>query len=337
MYGVISLKKIGRLCGVSESTVSKALKDHPQVKAATRERIQMVARKYNYQPNAMVECMQTGRSKTIGIAYNKFNDMFAGQVMQGIHQTLYRNGYETLIICWDLIVGDGADVLNKFSRRRVDGLLLFPMEKLPSPYYLEQLQSFHNPILMIDQTWAGNEYDFVGSDDQAGAFQATEHLIRRGLSKIGNVCYGAVSSGIERRKGFETAMSENGLTVRQDWLIDITDCLETPYQKIYELLRAEDRPEALVCFNDTCAFEAAAAAYDLDIKIPQQLSLIGFGDLDIASKMRPRLTTVHQSPELIGRKAAQLLLDKISRKEGRKAGPEHCVVPVELIERESVR
>ncbi len=334
---MISLKNIAQLCGVSESTVSKALKNHHQIKVATRNRIQEVAKKYNYQPNAMVECMQTGKSKTIGIACNKFDDVFAGGIMQGIHDTLYHNGYETIVICWDMIVKDGAKVLTKFSRRRVDGLLIFPMEKLPSSYYLEQLRNFHNPIVIIDQTWPGNEYDFVGSDNYKGAYQATEHMISKGIKQIGSICYCAVSSGEERRKGFQDAMAKHNLPVNEKWLLDISDCLDDPYEKIYDFLKAPKRPEGLFCFNDNCAVDAIAAAKDLNIKVPDELSLVGFGDLKIAAKVRPRLTTVHQSPDEIGRKASQMLLERIKKGRAKEGHQNNYLVDINIIERDSVK
>ena len=124
---MISMKEIGKICGVTESTVSKALRGHAGIKQATRERVAEVARKYGYQPNAMVECMQTGKSRSIGIACNNFQCMFTGAVMDGIHKTLHDYGYDSYVICWDRLVKDDIDLLSRFVRRRVDGLLLLPM------------------------------------------------------------------------------------------------------------------------------------------------------------------------------------------------------------------
>lgn len=334
---MISLKNIADLCGMSESTVSKALKNHPQIKKLTRERIQEIAKKHNYQPNAMVECMQTGRSRTIGIAYNKFNDMFAGGIMQGVHEELHRQGYETIVICWDMIVKKEAELFNKFSRRRVDGMLIFPMEKLPSSYYLEQLRNFHNPIVIIDQTWEGNEYNFVGSDNFRGAFMAAEHMIQRGITALGAICCCSVSSGQERNRGFRQAMTEHGLAVNEKWMLDIGDYVDAPYQKIYDFLNRNDRPAGLFCFNDNCAVDAVAAAKDLNIAVPEELSLVGFGDLMIASRIRPALTTIGQNPAEIGRLAATLLIKRIKNKEDIKMAVENYIVDVELIERNTVR
>ena len=333
---MISLKDIARICNVSESTVSKALKQRPEIKAATRERIQMVARQNNYQPNAIVESIQTGRSRTIGIAYNNFVDSFAGGIMAGILNHLHAGGYDVMVICWDLIVAEGADVLSRFSRRRVDGLLIFPMARLPSPFYLGELRNFHNPIVVIDQTWPGNEFTFVGSDHRRGAIMATEHLIGRGVTNIGSIYCSYTSSGQERYTGFQETMARHGLPIRETGCLDLKDCFENNYDRIRAILDRPDRPEGLVCFNDYCAFEAAAVARDLGIAIPEQLSLVGFGNLPLSSLMRPRLTTVAQFPEAIGHQAATLLMQAIGHK-GQTAPPQESRTAVELIVRDSVR
>jgi len=333
---MISLKDIARICDVSESTVSKALKQRPEIRAATRERIQTVARQYHYQPNAIVESIQTGRSRTIGVAYNNFTDGFAGRIMTAVLDTLYGQEYDTMVICWDLIVKQGADVLSRFSRRRVDGLLLFPMVQLPSPYYLEELRSFHNPVVVIDQTWPGNEFAFVGSEHQQGAEIATEHMIERGLTNLGCIYCSTTSSGQERYAGFLNVMARHGVPVRANSCLDLKNCFDRNYARIRQLLDRPDRPEGLVCFNDYCAFEAQAVAYDLGLRIPEQLSLVGFGDLPLAALMRPQLTTVSQFPEEIGHQAAVVVLSELERKKTGQTAPQ-VRTPVKLIIRESVK
>ena len=113
---MISLKEIGRICGLSESTVSKALKGNPAIRRSTAQRVAEVARKYGYQPNAMVQCMQTGQSRSIGIAYNNFRCQFAGQVMEGIQQVLHENNYDSFVIQWDKLVKDKIELLGRFAR-----------------------------------------------------------------------------------------------------------------------------------------------------------------------------------------------------------------------------
>ena len=332
---MISMKEIGRICGISESTVSKALRGNPAIRPATAERVMAVARKYGYQPNAMVECMQTGRSRSIGIAFNNFGCQFAGAVMEGIHQILHERDYDSYVISWDKLVKDHVELLSRFARRRVDGLLLFPPEAAPPAERLEELRNFHNPIVAIDQAWAGYELDYVGCDNRRGMFELVEHLIHCGYRRIGAICFSHVSTGEERKRGFLDAMFKHNLPVSARDLADLGDYRNEAYGAARELLASADRPEALVCFNDYIANDALNAAFDLGIRVPEELAITGFGNLPLAEKLRPRLTTVDQFACESGKQAARLLLDRIS---GAETGPRReIIVAPELVIRDSVR
>ena len=332
---MISLKEIGRICGLAESTVSKALKDHPQIKEETRRRVQDVARQYNYQPNALVKSLQSGRSQTIGIAYNNFRDGFAGSIMNGIVERLDESGYEALIICWDMIVAKGAQLLSRFSQRRVDGLLLFPTAKLPTQEYLKELRAFQKPVVLIDQTWPGNEFSYVGSDNVGGAAMAARRLAESGFKRIGFVRNSSVSTGLERWEGFLTEMRRHSLPVVEELCPDIQGDLGYGYEIIKKSLMNPDRPEALLCFNDYCAFNVIRASAELGIRIPGDLSIIGIGDLPVIPTLTsPALTTMDQQPEELGRKAASTLLAHI---DGKAEAPCEIRLPMRLVERGTVK
>lgn len=315
---MISMKEIGKICGVTESTVSKALRGHAGIKQATRERVAEVARKYGYQPNAMVECMQTGKSRSIGIACNNFQCQFSGAIMDGIHQALHEYGYDSYVISWDRLVKDGVDLLSRFSRRRVDGLLLLPMGEPPTPSHIAQLHSFHNPVVLIDQVWGSCDFDYVGTDNRAAMAALVGELFERGYRKIGAVLFSRVSSGEERRAGFLDAMFSRSLPVDGRFLCEVTNSRYGNYEQIRNLLKMPDRPEALVCFNDYLANDALNVAYDLGIRVPEELAITGFGNLPLCEKLRPQLTTADQQAETIGCTAARLLLERIT---GGETGP----------------
>ena len=309
---MISMKEIGKICGISESTVSKALSGYAGIKPATRDRVQEVARKYGYQPNAMVKCMQTGVSQSIGIACNHFQDLFSGAIMDGIQEVLHQAHYDSYVISWDKLVDSGENLLTRFTRRRVDGLLLLPMAQVPSASYTTQLYSFPNPVVLVDQFWGSREFDYVGSNNREAMKELVETLILLGYRKIGAVFYSKVSSGEERRAGFLDAMIAHGLPVNADSLCEVEHCDgDMLSNEVLRLLKSKDRPEVLVCFNDNLAVNVMNAARDIGLRIPEDLAVTGFGNLPFADMMRPRLTTVDQQAEEIGRQAARLLLDRI--------------------------
>ncbi len=315
---MISMKEIGRICGVAESTVSKALSGHSGIKAATRERIASVAREYGYQPNAMVRCMQTGRSRSIGIACNNFQCLFTGAVMDGVHRTLHEYGYDSYVICWDRLVQDGVDLLSRFARRRVDGLLLLPMGQQPTSAYIAQLHAFRSPVVLVDQIWGNCDFDYVGTDNRTAMATLVGELYRRGYRRIGAVLFSQVSSGEERRLGFFEAMAGCALPVDDRFLCEVENARYGNYDRIRRLLELPERPEVLVCFNDYLANDVLNVASDLGIRVPEELAVTGFGNLPLCEKLRPGLSTVDQRAENIGSVAARLLMERIS---GSETGP----------------
>ena len=333
---MISLKEIGKICGLAESTVSKALKQAPGIKKETAARVMNVARQYGYQPNAMVECIQTGRSRSIGIAFNKFQCEFAGAVMEGIHQTLHEYEYDSYLISWDRLVKDKVDLLSRFSRRRVDGLLLFPMAEPPTPEQISDLNRFHNPVVLIDGRLPGNNFDHVGADNRSIFPTIIKYLKEEGYRNIGIVSYTRNENGRERRAAFLETMAEFNLPVNARACVDLSDCWNEAYDAAKRLLSdRKNRPDALLCFNDYVANDVLDAACDLGIRVPEELGIIGFGNLPLTKRVRPRLATVDQYPGRIGQIAAELLLSRINGKE--KGARKNIILPTDFIPRDSIQ
>ncbi|WP_043589162.1 LacI family DNA-binding transcriptional regulator [Geminisphaera colitermitum] len=307
-----SLAEISRICGVSLGATSKALSGKPGVSDATRQRILSVASKYNYRPNRLVHAIQSGRSMTVGLTCNDFRSDFPGRIIEGMLEVLYGADYDAIVISWDLCVRGGEQVLQTFAERRVDGLLMFPPADQPSQAYLQELRNFRRPIVVVDQTFAGCEgFDFVGSQDFEGGVLATEHLLSLGHRRIANICHRKTSTGRARLEGFQHAMARHGVTVYEKWIREIVHYgSDEPLSLARELLAGGggERPTAILCFNDWVALDAMAAAQDAGLRVPADVSVVGFADLRASTSVRPRLTTVAQDPVEIGRRAATRLL-----------------------------
>ena len=340
-----SLAEISRICGVSLGATSKALSGKPGVSEATRQRILSVAAQHNYRPNRLVHAIQSGRSMTVGLTCSDFRDDFAGRIVEGMLEVLYAANYDAIVISWDLCVHDGEKVLRTFAERRVDGLLMFPPADQPSHAYLQELKSFRRPIVVVDQTFAGVEdYAFVGSQDHEGALLATEHLISLGHTAIANLYHRKSSTGRARLEGFRDAMQKHGLAVDDKWMREVQHYgTDEAYRHVRELLEGPNPPTAIVAFNDWIAMDAMAAAHDLGRRVPDDVSVVGFADLRVASAVRPRLTTVAQDPTAIGRRAAARLLEQLGvvgdgvEAAAVSAGPVHDRIPVRLVAGESTR
>ncbi len=336
-----SLAEIARICGVSVGATSKALSGKSGVSEATRQRILSVAAQHNYRPNRLVHAIQSGRSMTVGLTCNDFRDDFSGRIVEGMIEVLYDANYDAVVISWDLCVHEGEKVLRTFAERRVDGLLMFPPADQPSQAYLQELKNFRRPIVVVDQTFVGVEdYDFVGSQDFEGGELATEHLIASGHRKIANLYHRKTSTGRARLEGFRSAMQKHGLVVHEQWMREIQRYgTDEAYAHAKALLSGENPPSAIVAFNDWVAMDVLAAAHDLGLSVPRDVSVVGFADLKLASVVRPRLTTIAQDPLSIGRRAADRLLQMLQaeRDASPPGKPMADRVPVKLVVGESSR
>jgi len=165
---------------------------------------------------------------------------------------------------------------------------------------------------VIDQRWPGHDFDYVGSSNRKGMYELISYLIGQGYRRFGVIAFPATSSGEERKRGFLDAMFEHKLPVDASLLTVAEEPLLSPYEAARSLLERPDRPEALVCFNDYIAREALNAAWDLRIRVPEELAVTGFGNLPLCDLVRPRLTTVDQFSFETGVAAARLLLERIS-------------------------
>jgi len=346
-----SLAEISRICGVSLGATSKALSGKPGVSEATRQRILSVAAQKNYRPNRLVHAIQSGRSMTVGLTCNDFQSEFSGRILEGMLEVLYAANYDAIVINWDLCVHSGEKVLRTFAERRVDGLLMFPPADQPSQAYLHELKNFQRPIVVVDQTFVGIEdYDFVGSQDFEGGSLAAEHLLSLGHRDIAHISYRRTSTGRARLEGFRHAMAKHGIPVHERWTCEIGQYgSDEPYRCARALLSEETRPTAIIGFNDHVALEIMAAAHDLKLRVPQDVSVVGFADLNTASVIRPRLTTVAQDPKEMGRRAATRLLQLLARQNDEEdeqqnddesanaaaLSPFHDRLPVRLVVRDS--
>jgi DNA-binding LacI/PurR family transcriptional regulator len=334
------MKRMAEICGVSEAAVSYTLRGKRKVNPQTRERILAVAEKYHYRPNALVRSIQKKQSMMVGVACNDFGHDYSGAIIRGIMSGLHARNYQALVINWDISGRDGRHVLWTMGERRVDGILMFPTEGVEPQTYLAEMRAFHAPMVLIDRKWPACEFDYVGSEDVSGGFAITEHLIKLGHRKIANIIPRSMIWETTRLAGFREAMLRYGIPLNPDWIVP-ADTYEEIQEQTRRLLAIEDRPTAIMCANDDAGADVLLAAHELGIKVPQELSVTGFADTPIARQVYPRLTTVFQNAQEIGRSAVELLFKRIDQTAANhgevniSTRAENILVPTRLVVRES--
>lgn len=332
----VSIKQIAEASNVSMTTVSRVLRGQGEISAGTRARVEEAARKLKYRPNLLVKGIQTGHTQTIGVLMSP-GDPFLAQILTGIVDALAEADHAPIVLraCKDPAGYHGPNELEQIHRlvdRRVDGVILRPVEDAASDDYLKEIWERELPLVAVDRQLAYSHADFVGSDDRGGATQAAEHLLQRGHRRLGHISGPSfASTGRDRREAFLAAVAAcPGATCQT--LEDST--FSDGYYQALELLKRSDRPTALFAGNDLIAEGIYRATAELGLRIPHDLSVVGFCDMDFARWMRPMLTTIRQDARQIGREAAILIVKRIAGEFSRN-DVQTIRVPTELIVRES--
>lgn len=329
----VSLKQIAEAAGVSIGTVSRVLRNQDQVAPETRQRVLAEAERLRYRPNLLVRAIQTGRTRTIGVMLS-MEAPHSLDILHGIHDRLLEAGHVPIVLAPLPRRSPGAgsrerEQILELIDRRVDGLIVYPVCENRAAEYGGEVRERGLPMVAVDCRLPLDGVDFVGVDDGAGARCVAEHLVALGHRRTAHLAGSLhLSTGRARRDAFQQAVEAAGGTcaVVADESFRFGHGAET-------LLNAVPRPTAVFVGNDYQARALLRAAERKGVRVPEDLSVAGFGDVECACCVRPALTTVHQPFFEIGCEAAAVLLERL---EGdADAAPIERTLDAPLIVRES--
>jgi DNA-binding LacI/PurR family transcriptional regulator len=326
---MVSIKDIARKARVSHSTVSRALRDSPMVNPATRELIQKIAAEQGYTVSAVARSLVTRRTSTIGVVVTSIADPFVGEVVSGIEECAIGRGYSVILATCHAEPERELRAVRGLRERRVDGILVTASRV--GALYLPLLAEMNVPIVLINNQHPGAFGFNVTIDNLDGARQATAHLAALGhrrIAYIGDRC--GFQSDTERFDGYRQALDAAGIPFDPLLVAHGDGGPESGDLAMQQLLAYPEIPTAVFCYNDMEAFGALRAVRARGLRVPADLSLVGFDDLSLASYIDPPLTTVHQPKQEMGRQAAETLLELLA---GGK--PASIVKPCALIVRQS--
>lgn len=334
---VATIYDIARQCGVTGATVSKALNGHKDISEKKREMILKAAEEMGYMPNAHARTLTTKRSYDIGILFidesqNGLTHQFFSNILENARLVLEENGYDiSFISCRTNGIQGGY--LQHCKYRGVDGVILacidFDNEDVQKLIYSDI------PVVLIDKELS--DRTCIVSGNYEGTKNAVKYLVDRGHKKIGFI-HGQPTSTLvteKRLEGFYDGMKDAGLEVNQEWMRQGSYYeFDKTYQMTKEVLSLQDRPSALLLPDDYAALAAYRAIRELNLNIPEDISLIGNDGLKLVDILIPNLTTVYQDQEQIGRLAAQQIIRLV---ENNNIKPKTYFVPTRIREGESVR
>lgn len=329
---MVNIKDVARAAGVSPSTVSRVLGGSVPVAADTREKVIKVVKELNYQPNAVAQGLKGGRIKTIGLIIPNVRNLVFPAAVRGIEDTANQHGYTVVLCNADDDVKKEIFYIEALKRRLVDGFIFCTAR--PSHTHITGLREAGFPVVSLLRH-SGSEVDAVVLDNANGAYEATKYLISRGMKKIA-VLNGWLDLVLyqDRLAGFRRAMAEAGLAVDESLVVSGVGGWEDGYRTMDEILARGTIPEAVFAMSDPKAFGVIRAIKDRGMRIPEDISVMGFDDVDFAAMTDPPLTTVAQPFYEMGVVACKRLLKLI---EAKKRPPAKIqVFPARLVIRRSV-
>lgn len=330
MSSNVTLKQIAEALGISAMTVSRAINNKKNVDERTRKRILDKAKSMGYTPNHLAKSLVSSKSFTIGVVVPEISHSFFPEVIRGIEEIAYQKKYQLILTHSAEQADREQKAIETLRGQRVDGIMVSCSQTTTDFGFYQDLESTGIPIVFYDRCIEGIGLSCVSVDDKAGAKKITQHLIDHGYTRIAHLSGASgISIGRKRLEGFREAMRENGIEIIEDLIVEASLQEKGGYDAMKKILNLpEDKwPRAIFAVNDPAAFGAIEAIKEHDLRIPEDIAIVGFSD-DIRAALLPvPLTTVHQPAYKVGKQAAQKLLDLI---EDENEGNENIEVLTEL-------
>jgi LacI family transcriptional regulator len=337
MHKKITIKDIARIVNVSHTTVSRALNNKTRIKNETKEKILAVARELNYRPDFIARSLVMKRTKTLGLVITNIANPFYIELAQGIEATTRGLGYSIIFCSTHSDLSTEKHYIDMLRSKGVDGII-FSSAHMDDPNILALAEEAFPIVLVNRRTYhpiVREKVDYVGIDNILGGFLAVEHLIRLGHQRIGVIGGSSESSvGFERLEGGKKALSTYGLEVMGDYFLEGDFLKGSGYRRGKEFLKMAEPPTAIFATNDYMALGTYQAIVEEGRKVPEDIALIGFNDIEFTATKGVELTTIGQKKYEMGALAVKVLVEKIEGDESKPSTKEIFLKP-ELIIRKT--
>ncbi|KXZ22723.1 LacI family DNA-binding transcriptional regulator [Bacillus nakamurai] len=328
----VTLQQVAEHAGVSTSTASLIVRNNPRISEATRERVLQSMRELGYVYDRVAANLRSQTSTTVGLIITDISNTFFSEFLIGVQNTLEDVGLTVLLGTTFDSVAKQDQLISTMLEHRVGGLILCPVSGAAEET-LARLEQLDIPVVLAVREIADADCDFVGADYEEGTYKAVHHLIEKGHKDIAFL--GGVknsSTWTKRMKGFEKALHEANLEVRNEFVIDSAPTREEGYEAVMKLLRQPARPSAIFCFSDLVAFGVMQGVRQAGLIPGEDIDIVGFDNVPEAEISYPPLTTVSSFPRQSGKEAAQLLHHKLTHSQHKK---QRIILSPELVVRES--
>lgn len=309
-----TIKDVAKLAGVSTSTVSRALSGNIPVSKETKDKVMKAVEELNYKPNLIAKGLKEGKSNVIGLIIPDIRNPIFPSIVRGVEDAARSNGFNVVLINTDENIENEVRAVNMLKKRWVDGFIFATATSAKNSQHIYQLIRENIPVVLMIRN-IGEDFNSVITNNFEASYQAVSYMINRGLRKIailnGNL---DLNLYMERFKGYKKALIDNGLELVEDIYFNSS----TSELNCYELLKDyfhnsgnSEEIDGIFATNDYKAIEAVRAIKDLGLKVPEDVSVMGFDDVKVSSFIDPQLTTVSQPFYDIGEKSVEQLFQLI--------------------------
>lgn len=312
----VTMKDIARDLGLSVVTVSKVIRKHTDIGEETRQRVLKRVKELNYQPNMAARALVTGRTWSAGLIVPDLVHSFFAEVASGLSAVLRRKNYSLLISSSEGDPELERQEIQRLLSRRLDALMIASTQWTVESF--RRIEEQKVPYILIDRAFRGLTANFVGVDDIAVGRLATDHLISVGCRRIAHIRGPAASTAVGRLEGYSQALAQHGLEQFQGYVLagrsaDV-DSWMSGHEAMKKLLALDPRPDGVFCYNDPIAIGTIDAILEAGLRVPEDIAVIGCGNLHFVKSLRVPLSSVDQQSRAIGERAGKLVLSLIEAK-----------------------
>lgn len=328
----VTIKDIAKKANVSVTTVSRVLNNKPDVGDQTRTKILKLIEELNYKPNSVARGLVMQKTHTIGLIIPDISNPFFPQVARAIEDKAQKSGYSIIFFNTDNHLEKEKKAVELFKSKQVDGLIV--SLSLGNEEILKELKAANYPVVQIDRSVLSNSYPLVSIDNKNSAYQMVEYMLKKGYKKIAHITGDLkTTTARDRLAGYKKALNDYQVEINEDYIIKGDYTQQLAFEAMQTLLKLKEPPTAVFAANDLSAAGVYKALFAAGLNIPADIAVAGHDDIDIASLLRPELTTMRQPKYSLGEKAVSVLLKMIDNYE---AEVEAQILKTKLVIRESV-
>ncbi|MES2239223.1 MAG: LacI family DNA-binding transcriptional regulator [Bacteroidota bacterium] len=330
-----TIKDIAAVLGLTPSAISKALNDHPRISDKTKIAVREVVLQLDYQPNYLSSALRKGKSNLVGVIIPRVNNHFFSSVVENIEKVLNLNGYNIIMTQSNESYTKECQEIDTLLKIQVDGIIASMANETTNLEYYQKIKSKGAELVLFDRGEEELNVDYVGIDDYKSSHLVVDHLVSQRCTRIAHIAgFKHIRIYKERIRGYKDALEKSGLAVKENWIIESNLRIEDGRRIMQELLDAPEKPDAVYVASDIAALGALQVLLENNIKVPEEIALIGFSDESFTSLTQPSISTVNQHSDQIGKLAAEAFLERMENPKKRKP-INRIILEPELIIRQS--